>query len=58
VSTSAGASDATASGGSTVASQTDRIIDPEAFGVGVEGAVDRYVAMTRATSQLVALRSS
>ncbi|MGH8939773.1 MAG: AAA family ATPase, partial [Actinomycetes bacterium] len=31
------------------------LIDPEAFGKGVEGAVDRYVAMTRATQQLVIL---
>ena len=34
------------------------LIDPEAFGTGVEGAVDRYVAMTRATQQLVILTSS
>src|SRR3954467_548503 len=34
------------------------LIDPEAFGTGVEGAVDRYVAMTRATQQLVVLTSS
>ncbi|GAA4991919.1 RNA polymerase recycling motor ATPase HelR [Kineococcus glutinatus] len=34
------------------------LVDPERFGVGVEGAVDRYVAMTRATRQLVVLRSS
>ncbi|MBV2154004.1 RNA polymerase recycling motor ATPase HelR [Kitasatospora sp. SUK 42] len=34
------------------------LVDPEAFGEGVEGAVDRYVAMTRATQQLVVLRSS
>ncbi|MER7669849.1 RNA polymerase recycling motor ATPase HelR [Kitasatospora sp. NPDC096128] len=34
------------------------LVDPEAFGDGVEGAVDRYVAMTRATSRLVILRSS
>ena len=27
------------------------LIDPEAFGTGIEGAVDRYVAMTRATQQ-------
>jgi hypothetical protein len=33
------------------------LIDPEAFGAGVEGAVDRYVAMTRATQQLVILTS-
>ncbi|MFH9348099.1 RNA polymerase recycling motor ATPase HelR [Kitasatospora sp. NPDC017646] len=33
------------------------LVDPEAFGEGVEGAVDRYVAMTRATRQLVVLRS-
>jgi hypothetical protein len=31
------------------------LIDPEAFGKGIEGAVDRYVAMTRATQQLVIL---
>jgi superfamily I DNA/RNA helicase len=31
------------------------LIDPEAFGEGIEGAVDRYVAMTRATQQLVIL---
>ncbi|MFJ7495641.1 RNA polymerase recycling motor ATPase HelR [Streptomyces sp. NPDC097727] len=34
------------------------LIDPEAFGKGIEGAVDRYVAMTRATGQLVILTSS
>ena len=33
------------------------LIDPEAFGNGIEGAVDRYVAMTRATQQLVMLRT-
>jgi hypothetical protein len=32
------------------------LVAPEAFGDGVEGAVDRYVAMTRATRQLVILR--
>jgi superfamily I DNA/RNA helicase len=32
--------------------------DPEMFGQGIEGAVDRYVAMTRATRQLVLLTSS
>jgi hypothetical protein len=31
------------------------LIDPESFGDGIEGAVDRYVAMTRATQQLVIL---
>ncbi|TCN39043.1 DNA helicase IV [Kribbella orskensis] len=31
------------------------LIDPETFGQGIEGAVDRYVAMTRATQQLVIL---
>ncbi|MFJ7329087.1 RNA polymerase recycling motor ATPase HelR [Streptomyces cyaneofuscatus] len=31
------------------------LVDPEAFGEGVEGAVDRYVAMTRATQELVLL---
>ena len=34
------------------------LIDPETFGQGIEGAVDRYVAMTRATQQLVILTSS
>jgi hypothetical protein len=34
------------------------LIDPESFGTGIEGAVDRYVAMTRATQQLVMLTSS
>ncbi|MFI0809406.1 RNA polymerase recycling motor ATPase HelR [Streptomyces echinatus] len=34
------------------------LVDPEKFGEGVEGAVDRYVAMTRATRQLVVLHSS
>ncbi|OKJ65740.1 AAA family ATPase [Streptomyces sp. CB02261] len=34
------------------------LVDPEAFGEGIEGAVDRYVAMTRATRQLVVLRST
>ncbi|MFI6377542.1 RNA polymerase recycling motor ATPase HelR [Streptomyces sp. NPDC050546] len=33
------------------------LVDPEDFGTGVEGAVDRYVAMTRATRQLVVLTS-
>jgi hypothetical protein len=33
------------------------LVDPEALGEGVEGAVDRYVAMTRATRQLVVLTS-
>lgn len=33
------------------------LVDPEAFGTGIEGAVDRYVAMTRATRQLVVLRT-
>lgn len=32
------------------------VVDPESWGAGVEGAVDRYVAMTRATQQLVVLR--
>ena len=31
------------------------LIDPEGFGTGIEGAVDRYVAMTRATQRLVIL---
>ena len=34
------------------------LVDPEAFGEGIEGAVDRYVAMTRATQELVILTSS
>ena len=33
------------------------LVDPEAFGTGIEGAVDHYVAMTRATQQLVVLTS-
>jgi hypothetical protein len=33
------------------------LIDPDAFGTGVAGAVDRYVAMTRATGQLAILTS-
>ncbi|TYB69637.1 AAA family ATPase [Nonomuraea sp. PA05] len=31
------------------------LVDPESFGEGIEGAVDRYVAMTRATQRLVIL---
>ncbi|WP_432479484.1 RNA polymerase recycling motor ATPase HelR [Nocardioides sp. GXQ0305] len=31
------------------------LVDPQRFGEGIEGAVDRYVAMTRATQQLVVL---
>ncbi len=31
------------------------LIDPESFGEGIEGAVDHYVAMTRATQQLIIL---
>ena len=34
------------------------LVDPEAFGTGIEGAVDRYVAMTRATQQLVILTNA
>ncbi|GAB3363371.1 hypothetical protein GCM10027452_27150 [Micromonospora halotolerans] len=34
------------------------LVDPGAFGDGIEGAVDRYVAMTRATQQLVILTST
>ncbi|MFJ4931859.1 RNA polymerase recycling motor ATPase HelR [Streptomyces sp. NPDC088736] len=34
------------------------LVNPAAFGEGVGGAVDRYVAMTRATRQLVVLTSS
>ena len=33
------------------------LIDPDGFGEGVVGAVDRYVAMTRATQRLVILTS-
>jgi DNA helicase IV len=33
------------------------LVDPQAFGDGIEGAVDRYVAMTRATARLVVLTS-
>ncbi|AGZ42956.1 RNA polymerase recycling motor ATPase HelR [Actinoplanes friuliensis] len=33
------------------------LVDPHSFGTGTEGAVDRYVAMTRATRQLVILTS-
>jgi hypothetical protein len=33
------------------------LVDPESFGTGMEGTVDRYVAMTRATQQLVVLTS-
>ena len=33
------------------------LIDPNGFGKGIERAVDRYVAMTRATQQLVILTS-
>ena len=32
------------------------LINPAAFGEGIEGTVDRYVAMTRATQQLVILK--
>ncbi|MFB7597128.1 RNA polymerase recycling motor ATPase HelR [Streptomyces sp. NPDC056160] len=34
------------------------LVDPQEYGTGIEGAVDRYVAMTRATRQLVVLTSS
>ena len=34
------------------------LVAPDAFGEGIEGAVDRYVAMTRATQQLVMLTNS
>ncbi|MEU4222260.1 RNA polymerase recycling motor ATPase HelR [Actinoplanes sp. NPDC026623] len=33
------------------------LVDPDEFGDGIEAAVDRYVAMTRATQQLVILTS-
>ncbi|MGO2362044.1 MAG: ATP-binding domain-containing protein, partial [Brachybacterium tyrofermentans] len=31
------------------------LVEPESFGAGIEGAVARYVAMTRATQELVVL---
>ncbi|MEU7134882.1 RNA polymerase recycling motor ATPase HelR [Streptomyces sp. NPDC046261] len=34
------------------------LVDPEKFGEGIEGTIDRYVAMTRATQQLVILTTS
>jgi hypothetical protein len=34
------------------------LVNPETFGQGIEGAVDRYVAMTRATQRLVILTRS
>jgi hypothetical protein len=34
------------------------LVDPDAFGTSIEGAVDRYVAMTRATQRLAILTSS
>jgi superfamily I DNA/RNA helicase len=34
------------------------LVDPDRFGAGIEGAVDRYVAMTRATQRLVMLTSA
>ncbi|GAB6859126.1 RNA polymerase recycling motor ATPase HelR [Microbacterium xylanilyticum] len=33
------------------------LVDPERFGDGIEGAVDRYVSMTRATQELLVLTS-
>jgi DNA helicase IV len=33
------------------------LVNPDALGTGIEGTVDRYVAMTRATQQLVILTS-
>ncbi|MGA5304004.1 RNA polymerase recycling motor ATPase HelR [Nucisporomicrobium flavum] len=33
------------------------LVDPQTYGTGIEGAVDRYVAMTRATQRLVLLTS-
>ncbi|MGW6032102.1 RNA polymerase recycling motor ATPase HelR [Gordonia terrae] len=33
------------------------LVDPDSFGADIEGAVDRYVSMTRATQQLVILRA-
>jgi len=34
------------------------LVDADAFGSGIEGAVDRYVAMTRATEELVILTTN
>jgi superfamily I DNA/RNA helicase len=34
------------------------LVDPGSFGPGIEGAVDRYVSMTRSTQELVVLTSS
>jgi hypothetical protein len=34
------------------------LVDPQAFGAGIEGSVDRYVAMTRATQRLVILTTT
>ncbi|MFG1649715.1 RNA polymerase recycling motor ATPase HelR [Micromonospora sp. NPDC049275] len=34
------------------------LVNPETFGEGIQGAVDRYVAMTRATQRLVVLTNS
>ncbi|RRR66141.1 ATP-binding domain-containing protein, partial [Streptomyces sp. RP5T] len=34
------------------------LVDPQSFGAGVEGAVDRYVAMTRATQRLAVLTTA
>ena len=34
------------------------LVDPDRFGTGFEGAVDRYVSMTRATQQLVVLTTA
>jgi len=34
------------------------LVDPDEFGTGIEAAIDRYVAMTRATQQLVILTST
>jgi len=34
------------------------VVDPEKFAMGIEGAVDCYVVMTRATQRLVILTSS
>ena len=29
------------------------LVDPDGFGTGIQGGVDRYVSMTRATAELV-----
>ena len=45
-------------GNSAKAESNTEAAVPAAFGEGIEGAVDRYVAMTRATQQLIILTSA